>query len=56
MKTETDSHNADKKAYRTPELTVFGSIARATQTNGPDTVNDSNGNSMGVMIPPGLGS
>jgi hypothetical protein len=56
MTTETDTRNTDKKSYHTPTLTVFGSIARTTQNNGPDTINDTPGSSMGYMIPPGQGS
>ena len=62
MKTEKDhEQNDDKRVYRSPQLTVFGSIAHTTQVNmtgGDDDNSGTPGFSMavGIMTPPGQAS
>jgi hypothetical protein len=56
METEKDHVKADdKRAYRSPQLTAFGSVANITRVNN-QSVDDDNPNTvqMGTQLPPGL--
>jgi hypothetical protein len=56
METEKDPRDTDnKRAYRSPQLTQFGSVANITRVNKPgDEFDNVLGSVMGPMVPPGL--
>jgi hypothetical protein len=56
METEKDHVKTDdKRVYRSPQLTEFGSVANITQVNKNDVVRDNApSNEMGSQFPPGL--
>ena len=58
METEKDPQETDnKRAYRTPQLTQFGSVANITRVNNPNAFDDNvYGAAMGEMTPGGLPS
>ena len=55
MEIEKDSKEADdKRAYRSPQLTQFGSVATTTRVNNDDLAFDNpDGMSEGLGTPPG---
>jgi hypothetical protein len=58
IETEKDHVNADdKRVYRRPQLTAFGSVANVTRVNKPGPqVDNEFGGTFGPKIPPGIGS